>query len=124
MGKEGEQYSLDLIFEDEQKEIHHNYAGFKEDFDIDTIKIDVEGYEYKVLSGAKDTLKKYRPLVFLEIHGHLLKLYNAGIMDIYTILKECKYEIYDIHMNKIEDAKSYVGLFSEVNELRVICKGE
>ena len=45
-------------------------------------------------------------------------------MDIYTILKECKYEIYDIHMNKIEDAKRYVGLFSEVNELRVICKGE
>ena len=114
----------DLIFEDDRKEVHHNYAGFKEDFDIDTIKIDVEGYEYKVLSGAKDTLKKYKPLMFLEIHGHLLKLYNAGIMDVYTILKECKYEIYDIHMNKIEDAKSYVGLFNAANELRVICKGD
>tara|TARA_Y100000034_G_scaffold120409_1_gene163282 strand:- start:295 stop:1155 length:861 start_codon:yes stop_codon:yes gene_type:complete len=122
MGKEGEQYSLDLIFEDERKEVHHNYAGFKEDFDIDTIKIDVEGYEHKVLCGAKDTLKKYKPLMFLEIHGHLLKLYNAGIMDVYTILKECEYEIYDIHMNKIEDAKSYVGLFNMTNELRVICK--
>ena len=124
MGIEGEKYSLDLVFEDKEKKVSNNYAGFKEDFDIDTIKIDVEGYEYKVLSGAQDILKKYRPLMFLEIHGHLLKLYNAGIMDIYTILKECKYEIYDIHMNKIEDAKRYVGLFSEVNELRVICKGE
>ena len=49
MGSEEEKYGLDLVFEDERKKVHHNYLGFKEEFDIDTIKIDVEGYEYKVL---------------------------------------------------------------------------
>ena len=123
MGIEGEKYSLDLVFEDEDKKISHNYAGFEEEFDIDTIKIDVEGYEYKVLSGAKDTLKKYKPLMFLEIHKHLLKLYDADIMDVYTAIKECGYEVYDIHMKKIKDVKGYVSLFNYANEIRVICKG-
>ena len=62
--------------------------------------------------------------MFLEIHGHLLKLYNAGIMDVYSAIKECGYEVYDIHMEKIEDEKSYVSLFNDANEIRVICKGK
>ena len=123
MGADDEKYGLDLIFEDERKKVHHNYPGFKEGFDVDTIKIDVEGYEHKVLTGAKETLKKYKPLMFLEIHAHLLKLYSAGIMDVYTVIKECGYEVYNIHMEKIEDAKSYVNLFNDVNQIRVICKG-
>src|SRR3989338_724867 len=33
---------------------------------IDVIKIDVEGYEKKVLEGLQRTLKKYRPIVMME----------------------------------------------------------
>jgi len=124
MGSEEEKYGLDLIFEDERKKVHHNYLGFKEEFDVDTIKIDVEGYEYKVLRGAKETLKKYKPLMFLEIHQHLLKLYDADIMDVYASLKDCKYKIYDIHNNQVKDEEQYINLFHEVGEIRVVCKGE
>ena len=124
MGNEYEEYGLDIVFEDKREIKNKDYMVFKKEFDLDTVKIDVEGYEYKVLSGAKDVLKKYRPLMFLEIHGHLLKLYNAAIMDIYTILKECEYDIFDIHMEKIENEKSYVSLFNDANEIRVICKGD
>ena len=35
----------------------------------DYIKIDVEGAELKVLSGANKTLRKYRPVLFLSTHG-------------------------------------------------------
>jgi FkbM family methyltransferase len=124
MGSEEEKYGLDLIFEDERKKVHHNYLGFKEEFDVDTIKIDVEGYEYKVLRGAKETLKKYKPLMFLEIHQHLLKLYDADIMDVYAILKDCKYKIYDIHNNQVKDEEQYNNLFQEAGEIRVVCKGD
>jgi FkbM family methyltransferase len=124
MGSEEEKYGLDLIFEDERKKVHHNYLGFKEEFDVDTIKIDVEGYEYKVLRGAKETLKKYKPLMFLEIHQHLLKLYDADIMDVYASLKDCKYKIYDIHNNQVKDEEQYINLFQQAGEIRVVCKGE
>jgi len=33
---------------------------------IDFVKIDVEGFEYKVLLGAEKTLKKYKPAIFIE----------------------------------------------------------
>jgi len=33
---------------------------------IDFIKIDVEGHEFQVLRGAEATLKKYKPIIFVE----------------------------------------------------------
>jgi hypothetical protein len=33
------------------------------------IKIDVEGAELKVLTGSKKFIEKFKPLIFLEIHG-------------------------------------------------------
>jgi FkbM family methyltransferase len=35
---------------------------------VDAIKIDVEGAEIKVLNGSIEFLKKFKPLIFLEIH--------------------------------------------------------
>jgi FkbM family methyltransferase len=35
----------------------------------DVIKIDVEGAEYLVLSGGQKTLRKYHPVLVLELHG-------------------------------------------------------
>ena len=141
MGGDEEKYGLDLIFEDKGKTVNHNYPGLKEEFEVDTLKIDVEGYEYKVLQGARDTIKKYRPLMFLEIHAHLLKLYSAEIIDVWKILKEYKYRMYDIHNKEVTTEEQYrklfsvdsiddirvakqIGVSSGPAEARVICKGD
>lgn len=36
-------------------------------FDVDLIQLDVEGYEEEVLRGAEKTIKKYRPIIQVEI---------------------------------------------------------
>ena len=39
---------------------------------LDFIKIDVEGYELRVLKGAKDTIDRYRPIVQMEFNSWTL----------------------------------------------------
>jgi hypothetical protein len=38
---------------------------------VDFIKIDVEGFEQKVLAGAAQTIERYRPILFIEIADHI-----------------------------------------------------
>jgi FkbM family methyltransferase len=46
---------------------------------VDLIKIDVEGYELKVLKGAKETIARCKPIIVIENRGHGVK--NFGEED-------------------------------------------
>jgi FkbM family methyltransferase len=50
------------------------------------IKIDVEGYEYKVLLGSKNTLVKYAPVLYYEAHE------TKELTEIYEFLTEVGYK--------------------------------
>lgn len=45
---------------------------------LDLIKIDTDGHEYRVLSGAHETVKKYRPYIIFEIGGYVLEEQHLG----------------------------------------------
>ncbi len=61
----------------------------------DTIKIDVEGYEFRVLKGARRVLGEFHPLVFLEIHPEVLGRWGTAIAEIYAFLEGFGYAIVD-----------------------------
>lgn len=46
----------------------------RHDLAPDVIKIDVEGAELAVLEGGRDTIGRYRPLIFLSVHPRQIKL--------------------------------------------------
>lgn len=50
---------------------------------VDLIHLDVEGFEYEALKGATNTIKKYHPLIVLELSENQEKIYN--------MLKRLKY---------------------------------
>jgi len=51
------------------------------------IKIDVEGFELNVLRGARLTLEKHRPLLFLEINPEALDSVGAQAAELTWLLK-------------------------------------
>lgn len=53
---------------------------------VDVIKIDVEGYEGEVLSGASQSIERWRPHLFLEIHPALL-VGNHTVEGIFAFLQ-------------------------------------
>lgn len=40
--------------------------------DVDMIKIDCEGYEHRVLLGARETIKRWRPTIVVEQKPHIM----------------------------------------------------
>ncbi len=80
--------------------------------DISFIKIDVEGFEYEVLKGIKQTLKAKRPIVFCEVltSQKNKQQIKDNVKDIYDLATELNMYIYKpsiefkpIHVESIAD---------------------
>ena len=90
------------------------------------IKIDVEGYEYEVLSGLTQTLKKYKPTIILEYSGKFYKTKgtNHGIK-ILQLLREFGYRIFDIEDNLkevLEDEAFDLTISNKRDQTNIFCK--
>jgi hypothetical protein len=73
--------------------------------DIALIKIDVEGAEYKVLVGARETLLKHSPSIIIEAQDWSLSRYGYTIDDIFSFLNALDYRAFDLTGMPIKDAE-------------------
>lgn len=60
------------------------------------IKIDTEGAEYLVLSGAEKTLKKYHPVILAELVDKYLANFGHSASRVVNFLNSCGYKVVDI----------------------------
>lgn len=88
------------------------------EFAPDTLKIDVEGYEFNVLLGARETLAAHRPILFLEIHPGLLKSHGQTPAMLAASLAEQGYRFFGARGNRLAPAD--VGNLSEIT--RILCR--
>lgn len=63
---------------------------------IDVIKLDIEGSEYKALIGAKDTLNQYHPILIIEICPRALEINGTCTENILNFLSNFHYKFYRI----------------------------
>jgi FkbM family methyltransferase len=59
---------------------------------VDVLKIDVEGAEHQVLQGAREVLKRYRPVIITEADSSHLESFGASRHGIIGFLTEAGYD--------------------------------
>ena len=58
---------------------------------LDLLRMDVEGYEMQILEGSKNTIRKFKPMIQIEIHTEILGPKN--LKKVLSDLKNFEYEI-------------------------------
>jgi len=61
---------------------------------IDVVKIDVEGAEHRVLTGAQDVLKRFRPILLFEVLEAALEKQGATLDELLQLLRSARYEVF------------------------------
>ena len=85
---------------------------------IDFLKIDVEGHEFNILKGGIKAIKKFRPIILIEIEQRH-HVYN--ISQIFNFIKELKYEIkyFNLSAMKFNPLESFdVGKNQNYNKIK------
>ena len=60
---------------------------------IHLVKIDVEGFEYHILKGAENTIKKMKPVLFVEVDDANLKRQGSSAFLLEELIRSYGYEI-------------------------------
>lgn len=58
---------------------------------VDFIKVDVEGAELDVLRGARDTIRRFQPLIYCEIYEEWTKTFGYAPADLFSFLFKSGY---------------------------------
>ena len=59
---------------------------------IDFIKLDIEGAELPALKGAVEIIKKFRPVLYIEVFKEWTKEFGYHPFDLYCFLRELGYK--------------------------------
>ena len=82
---------------------------------INAIKIDVEGYECKVLKGAYNTLKTKHPTLLIEIDDHNLREQQSSPDEVFKLLSDLNYSVFEADtMRNIELLHDYSDVHFDV----------
>ena len=61
--------------------------------DVSFLKVDVQGYEIKVLEGARETIARSRPLLFVEVEARQLERHGATSDELIQHIRNLEYKL-------------------------------
>jgi len=61
---------------------------------VDLIKMDIEGAEYAALQGGLETLRKFHPVLLLELSDRALRRQGSNAREVVAMLEQLAYRIY------------------------------
>jgi FkbM family methyltransferase len=94
---------------------------------IDFIKIDVEGAEYNVLLGGRETILRSKPLIVFEFEKGSTEFYNVTPAMMFDLLKnEYKMDLYTLNSflknNSSLERESFIEIYEKNEEIYFLAK--
>ncbi len=68
---------------------------------IDLVKLDVDGYEFKVIQGALKTLEFYKPVIIVELGVYTLEEKGDNITELVSLVSGLGYKFYSDRSMKV-----------------------
>lgn len=68
---------------------------------LDFMKVDIEGYEARMLAGGRKTLATLRPIVQIELNPSALRAAGSTVREITGALRDSGYELYEVHRDEL-----------------------
>jgi len=87
---------------------------------LDFIKMDVDGFECRILEGGIETIKKYKPLMIIEIGKNIQEAYGRSLRKMIDLLSSLGYKFYNERTE--EEYKSLIDELPEDATVNVLCK--
>jgi hypothetical protein len=86
---------------------------------LDFIKVDVDGYEERVLKGGKSAISRFRPFILMEVCPYALDLTGSTVKSLLKHLKEQDYIFIFVEEPKkflnIEEIETLAELRKSIN---------
>jgi hypothetical protein len=90
---------------------------------LDAMKIDVDGYEYKVLTGARETLVRFQPVLMLEIGKYTLRSAGDSLEELIDFLHGLGYEFFsEITLRRHRTARQLLAAVPDDATINVVCR--
>lgn len=86
---------------------------------FDFFKLDIQGYEVFALEGAIQSLKNFKPFVFVEIEPHQLARHNCKPHQVVDILKNIGYKMFNIRTDYPSDYICSVDHVEKIKSLNL-----
>jgi FkbM family methyltransferase len=69
---------------------------------VDLVRMDIEGYEFVAIEGMIETIRAFRPMIFLEVHAHLTTLKEGAALGFVHRLKDLGYNVHCV-IDRVRD---------------------
>lgn len=90
---------------------------------IDFIKIDAEGYEYKIIKGGMNSIKKFKPIMVLEFSRTNLESIGDSLEDLVSLLDSLGYSLFsDKTLKKYSSKENLLRSIKPRMIYNVLCK--
>jgi FkbM family methyltransferase len=82
---------------------------------VDLVKIDVEGFEKNVLLGAVETIKRFKPVLFIEVVDSYLKKNGSSATDLIHTIISLGYTVSDADtLESLDQVKDFSGKVHDI----------